>query len=102
MKMTLLVLCLLVTTAAFGQYYGGGISAQPQVYHSPEHPSQALYTAMAVERSVVGGGAYTAAQGDRPASDFPQQPQISLGDQARELKKEHEQVKKSRFVWINQ
>jgi hypothetical protein len=101
MKMTLLVFCLLATTAAFGQY-SGYISATPQPYHSPDHSAHASYSSMASEQSVVGGGAYTIGQGDRPASDFPQLAQIPLGDAARELKKQHEQVKKARVVWTNQ
>ena len=88
MKITLLVFCLLLTTAAFGQ-------------SSPDHPAHASYAEIPTGQSVVGGGGYTLAQGDRPASDFPQQPQVSLGDAARELRKQHEQVKKARFVWTN-
>ncbi len=100
MKITLLVLCLLLTTAAFGQY-GGYLSSQPNIYHAPDHPAHASYAEIPTGQSVVGGGGYTLAQGDRPASDFPQQAQISLGEAARELRKQHEQVKKARFVWTN-
>jgi hypothetical protein len=100
MKITLLVFCLLLTTAAFGQY-GGHISSQGNTYSSPDHPAHASYAEIPTGQSVVGGGGYTLAQGDRPASDFPQQPQVSLGDAARELRKQHEQVKKARFVWTN-
>jgi len=101
MKMTLLVFCLVLTTAAFGQY-NSSINSQPQPYHSPEHPAHASYAPMASGQSVVGGGGYIIAQGDRPASDFPQQVQISLGEAARELRKQHQQVKKARVVWTDQ
>jgi len=100
MKITLLLFCLLLTTAAFGQY-GSYVSSQANPYHSPEHPAHASYAETAPEQSVVGGGGYTLAQGDRPASDFPQKPHPSLGAAARELRKQHEQAKKARFVWTN-
>jgi len=100
MKITLLVFCLLLTTAAFGQY-ANSINSQSNPYRSPDHPAHASYAEIPTGQSMVGGGGYTLAQGDRPASDFPQKPQISLGDAARELRKQHEQVKKARFVWTN-
>ena len=101
MKPTLLVFCLLISTAAFGQYIGGYLNSQPQVYQPPDHPAHASYAPIASERSVVGGTGYLMAEGDRPASDFPQAAQVSLGDTARELKKQHEQAKKARIVWTN-
>ena len=59
--------------------------------------------AMSPEQSVLPNVGYTSAQGERPASDFPQQDTVPLGTAARpELKKEHAQLKKSRFVWVNQ
>jgi hypothetical protein len=100
MKITLLVFCLLLTTAAFGQYVNS-INSQANPYHAPDHPAHASYAEIPTGQSVVGGSGYTLAQGDRPASDFPQKPQISLGDAARELRKLHEQVKKASFVWTN-
>jgi len=100
MKITLLFLfCLLLTATAFGQY--GYINSQANPYRSPDHTAHASYAEIATEQTVIGGAGYTIGQGDRPASDFPQKPQISLGDAARELRKEHEQVKKARFVWTN-
>lgn len=104
MKKTLLVLCLLSTTAAFAQYYGGAghISGEPVIYDSPSHPAHASYSPMSEEQSVLAGTSYTMGQGGRPASDFPQPESVSLGAVARELKKEHAQLKKARFVWVNQ
>lgn len=102
MKMTLLIFCLLLTTTAFGQYYPGLVNAQPQPYQPPDHPAHASYSPMAHEQSVVGGTGYLSAQGDRPASDFPQQAQLSLGDAARELRKQHAHDKKALIVWENQ
>jgi hypothetical protein len=103
MKKILLVFCLLSATAAFAQYggpstlSGSGISAQVA-----SHPAHASYMAMSTEQSVLPNVGYSSAQGERPASDFPQQEAVPLGTAARELKKEHAQLKKSRFVWVNQ
>jgi hypothetical protein len=102
MKTTLLVLSLFLTTAAFAQYYGGGyINSQPQFYEPPVHPQHASYTAIAGEQTLMSGGSYTMGQGERPVSDFPQPPQMSLGEAARELRKQHEHDRKARVVWEN-
>jgi hypothetical protein len=57
---------------------------------------------MAQEQSVLVGTSYTMAQGDRPPSDFPQPELDSLGNIARELRKQHAQLRKSPVVWVNQ
>ena len=105
MKMTLLVLCLLLTTAAFGQYYTFGashIDNTPVIYTSPSHPAHAGYVPMMQEQSVLASSTYSSAQGERRASDFPQAEAVPLGTYARELRKQHEQLKKARVVWVNQ
>ena len=103
MKKTLLVLGLLITTAAFGQYYGnpGYISSQPVPYQPPSHPAHASYAPLASEQSIMVGTSYVIGQGERPVSDFPQPPEVSLGAAARELKKQHVADKKARVVWEN-
>lgn len=101
MKRILLVLCLLSASAAFGQYGGNYLNNQAQPYHAPEHPAHASYATLAGEQALVGGGSATFAQGDRPPSDFPQAEAAPLGDAARELKKQHAQVRKARVVWEN-
>ena len=105
MKTTLFLLCLLSTTAAFAQY-GAAISSQPQVYEYAGHPGHASYAPMGRERSILAGTSFSSAQGERPASDFPQQATaaevVSLGAVARELRQQHAQLKKSRVVWVNQ
>ena len=101
MKTTLCFLFLFLSVAAFGQY--ANIPSQGYVYNPPDHPQHASYSPIASEQTVLGGSGYTMGQGDRPASDFPQKPQPSLGDIARQLRKQHqEQAKKSRVVWTNQ
>jgi hypothetical protein len=103
MKKTLFILCLL-STGAFAQYYSsvGHIDNTPVIYESPSHPAHASYTPMMQEQSVLGSSNYTSAQGERRASDFPQAEGVSLGVYARELRKQREQLKKSRVVWVNQ
>lgn len=104
MKTTLFLLCLLClfcTSAAFGQRIAS-VSSEPQAYQFPTHEAHASYTPMTQEKSVLGGGNYTTAQGERPASDFPQAEQVSLGAYAREIREQHAQLKKARVVWVNQ
>jgi hypothetical protein len=104
MKKILVVLCLLCSSAAFAQYYSSGNSrtSDPVVYEAPSHPSHASYAPMAQEQNILASANYSSAQGERRASDFPQPEAVSLGAYARELKKQHAQLKKSRVVWINQ
>jgi hypothetical protein len=105
MKKTLFVLCLLSSTAAFAQYYGAGggyISSQPQIYEAPSHPAHASYAPMSQEQSVLASSSYSMAQGERRASDFPQAEGVPLGTYAREFRKQHALLKKSRVVWVNQ
>jgi hypothetical protein len=99
MKTAFLVLCVLLTTAAFCQY--GVISSEPQPYRAPTHPQHARVHALAEEQSVVGGTAYTSAQGEKPTWELPQPPLPSLGEIARMLRQEHAKVKKARFVYEN-
>ena len=104
MKKILFVLCLLFATTALAQSYAGlnTLNSQPQIYEIPSHPQHAGYAPLAPEQNVLGSMGYGIAQGERPASDFPQAEAVSIGAAARELKKQHAQVKKSRVVWVNQ
>jgi hypothetical protein len=104
MKKALFVFSLLFSTAAFGQYLVGSsnIGTQPYIPALPDHPAHASYAPMSSGQSVLGSGSYASAQGERPVSDFPQPEAVSLGAAARELRKEHTQLKKARAVWVNQ
>jgi hypothetical protein len=104
MKKILFVCCLLSASAAFAQYstIGATRSSEPVIPESPSHPAHASYTPMSQEQNVLGSTGYGSAQGERPASDFPQPEGVSLGAAARELKKQHVQFKKSLVVWVNQ
>ncbi len=104
MKTILFVLCLALTTAAVAQNNLGGnsLNGQVQSYSFSSHPQHAAYAAMSQEQNILASTSYSSAQGERPASDFPQPESVSLGAAARELRKQHASVKKSRVVWINQ
>jgi hypothetical protein len=104
MKKILFVFCLLSTAAAFGQYGVslGSQNNQAQSYQFQTHPSHADYAPMSAERSVLPSTTFLTAQGERRPSDFAQPESLPLGTIARELKKQHDELKKSRVVWINQ
>jgi hypothetical protein len=104
MKKVLFVICLLSATAAFAQYssIGNSRTSEPMIIQSPSHPAHAGYAPMSSEQNILASASYSSAQGERPASDFPQPEAISLGTAARELRKQHAQMKKSSVVWVNQ
>jgi hypothetical protein len=104
MKKILFVLGLALTTAAVAQNNLGlnTLNSQVQSYSFSTHPQHAGYAPMSQEQNILASTSYGSAQGDRPASDFPQPESVSLGIAARELKEQHASVKKSRVIWINQ
>jgi len=104
MKKTLFMLCLLSASAAFAQnqYNPYGLNSQITTPQFNSHDAHASFAPMSQERSILASSGFASAQGDRPASDFPQAEGVSLGAAARELRKQHAQVKKSRVVWVNQ
>jgi hypothetical protein len=98
MKTTLFVLFLLLTTAALGQSAGGtwALDSQPQVIAMPGHPQTATRQPMATERNLLGNSSYVYAQGERPLWEVGAKPVVvSLGEIARQLRKEHETAKKA-------
>jgi hypothetical protein len=102
MKKVLFVLCLFSATAAFAQYAASSLNSEVTIPTFQSHDAHASYAAMSTGQSVLTSSSYASAQGERPASDFPQAEAVSLGAFARDFKKQHEQVKKSRVVWVNQ
>jgi hypothetical protein len=104
MKKMMFVVCLLSATVAFAQNYNAGSSrsSDPYILESPSHPAHASYASVSSGESILASASYATAQGERPASDFPQPEAMSLGAAARELKKAHDQMKKSRVIWVNQ
>jgi hypothetical protein len=103
MKTTLLALFILVAATAFGQT-GGVLSNQPQIIEPPSHPLHADQHSLASETPLVGGGAYTYAQGERPLWEFgsPNPAPTPLGDVARAYRKEKQAARKAEFVFEKQ
>ena len=104
MKTTLLIITILCSVAAFGQN-ASSISNNPQPLQLTGHPEHASQGTMAIEHSLVGGGAstYSYAQGERPLWEFGEiKPQIPLGDVARSVRKEKLTAKKAEIIFEKQ
>lgn len=103
MKLTVLAVLILATAAAFGQS-AGSISSQVIIQPVPDHPQHAEMRPMGSEQSLVGGGSYSYAQGERPLWEFgPMAPPApSLGDVARAYRKEKTSTKKAEIVFEKQ
>lgn len=106
MKIAVVILCFLSTTMAFGQAAALGLSAasaeaQPVQFFS--HPAHATHKPMAREETLLQPSAYLSAHGERPLWEVANLPdEVPLGDIARALREEHEVLKKSEVVWVNQ
>jgi hypothetical protein len=104
MKITLFVFALfiLLSASAFGQTGVAVLSNQPQITRLPDHPEHAQRTALASERSLVGGGesTYSYATGERPLWEFgsPNPAPTPLGDVARAFRKEKQSAKKAEMI----
>jgi len=99
MKITVFALFMLCTAAAFGQVGVSSLSSEPQVIASPSHPMHAEAHEMATESSLVGGGGYSYAQGERPLWEFgPVSQPTPLGDVARAYRKQKLAAKKAEIV----
>jgi hypothetical protein len=101
MKITLFafIFCTaLCTPAALGQ--AAVLSSQPQIIVAPSHPLHAEMHSLAAESSLVGGGTYTYAQGERPLWEFGSSlPEPApLGDVARTFRKEKMTARKAEKV----
>ena len=104
MKITLFTLFILVAaTTAFGQV-AGSISSEAHMTVIPDHPQHAEMHALADEHSLVGGGGYSYAHGERPLWEFGSSAPASppLGDVARAVRKEKLAVKKAAFIFEKQ
>jgi hypothetical protein len=101
MKTTLFLLCLLFSSAAFGQSYLPPSTLSPSLQMAT-HGQRASQQPMAQELDLREHSGFTYAQGERPLWEVMPLPQLQpLGDIARELRKEHETVKKAAKVSEN-
>lgn len=106
MKIAVVILCFFCTTVAFGQAASIGLSvnsAEPQPLQFFSHPAHATHKAMGHEESLLQPSAYLTARGERPLWEVADLPEaVPLGDLARALREEHDVLKKSEVVWVNQ
>jgi len=101
MKTTLFLLCLLFASAAFGQSYlsPANLSTNVQMI---SHQQRAIQQPMAQDQDIRESSGFTYARGERPMWEVMPLPQVQpLGDAARELRKEHEAVRKAVKVFEN-
>jgi hypothetical protein len=104
MKTTLVVLCFLCATAAFGQSIGAGalLCNEPVIAEFASHPGRASQTALRVEQNLMEQTSFTHARGERPLWEVAKPAAATpLGDSARMLKKEHEAAKRADVIWTN-
>ena len=101
MKTTLFVLCLLCTTAAFGQV--GGTAILSNSLQFTNHAQRASATGMAQQQDLWGySSEVVSAQGERPVGEVvPEKYEMPLGDAARIQRAQHASVKKALVVWEN-
>lgn len=100
MKTLCFTLCLLLTTAAFGQVGYASVDNQPQVREIPSHPLHAAPQPMAPELSLLTRSAYVSVQGEKPLWEVARiADTMPLGDVARLLRKQHATAKKAIIVF---
>lgn len=101
MKKTVLALCLLCASQAFGQY-ASVISNEVQKIEVPSHEAHAMQMPMGEERSLLVGTNNVQGHGSRPLWELaPVKVETPLGDSARMLKKQHANTRKADIVWEN-
>lgn len=94
-------MCVLCVATASAQS-APVLTNNPQALSMPDHPQHASMHALAQESSLIGGSAYSYAQGERPLWEFgsPKQ-EVPLGDVARAEKRVHAGDRKAVRVWQN-
>jgi len=104
MKTSLVLLLLLIATAALAQV-GGASIATPTLsppFAMASHTNHAAPQQMAQEQSLLEGtGQVYIAHGERPLWEVapPEPPTVPLGDVARAYRKQHQTAKKAQFVY---
>jgi hypothetical protein len=98
MKILLVISCLLITTAAFGQAAAGAyvMDNQARMVAVPSHPETASAQPMGASQNLLGS------HGERPLWEVAtKKPEVPLGDIARTLRKEKEATKRATLVREN-
>jgi len=106
MKTVLLMSLLLLSVGAFGQCCQSTTIAPavapPQMgttWSPPDHSMHASRHGLAFEQDLKEPGGVTMAQGERPVWEVYNVEQISLGDAARDYRKQHLTARKAQIVW---
>ena len=103
MKPVSLVLLVLCATAAFGQYGGSVLNNQPVITEFASHVEHASVQSLATPQYILGSSASISARGVTPLWEFPvTSEEVSLGEVARQLRKQHELAKKAQRVMTDQ
>ena len=99
-KATLIALCLLFATAAFGQSAAGSVlTAEPQVFRPPDHSQRAAQMPMGQPQTLLESNNVFFVEGERPLWEVqPVKREVPLGDVARMYRRDHELVKKAQFA----
>jgi hypothetical protein len=101
MKITIVALCLICASTAFGQTASvlSGVAAPVAMADHPQHASE---HAMGQESNLLGSSAYSFAQGEQPLWEFGSSKyEVPLGDVARTYRKNHILDKKATKVSEN-
>ena len=102
MKATFLMSLLLLSVGAFGQCcQSAAAPAMGNVSWGLDHALPATEHGLAPERDLRGPGGTTMAHGERPAWEVMSlvEETTSLGDAARNYRKEHAAAEKARIIW---
>ncbi len=106
MKIAMLAICILGSSAAFAQAASAGrssVSAQAQPYTFETHPEHASRKALRSAEDLNGNEIVVYAQGERPLWEVATPVyEVPLGDSARALRQEHAIVKRAARCWQNQ
>ena len=97
----LVAVVLFCAAGAFGQAISSGPSPAHMLVMTG-NPQHAAPTAMAPEQDLRERSGTNSGRGERPLWEFGTERQpISLGQLARDIRKEHEMAKKAVKVWVN-
>ena len=105
MKSIFLMSLLLLSVGAFGQCCQSTIGAtlappaMGTTWSAPDHSMHASRHSLAFEQDLKEIGGVTMAQGERPVWEVYHVEQISLGDAARDYRKQHLTARKAQIVW---
>ena len=99
MKTLLLGFCVFGATLAFGQT-ASVLSNEPTPIQITAHPARATHTALVSEQSLLTSSIPFSARGERPLWELmPPPEEVSLGQAARLLRKQHADDKKSKVYF---